>query len=100
MYQTLFNGNRYISHTLNWQLGGIGDWSSTDHEIGNAMSKISQHSVYPTSRNTARGDGISIADSKYDSGIMPVIFGGAKYHYNTTDAQGRLMEYALPSNYE
>jgi len=31
---------------------------------------------------------------------MPVIFGGAKYHYKTTDSQGKMIEHTLTKEYK
>ena len=74
--------------------------SRADQEIVNALSKMPTFSYAPTSRNTAGGVSVSIKDSKYDSGIMPVIFSGAVYHYKTTYAQGKNIEQTLPAEYK
>jgi len=95
--KTLPNGNSITFYTSTFNLGGL-DWSDNDHEFGNALG-------FPlltgnTSRSSDSASNTTIADSLEDSAIMPFWIRMGKLHYDTTDSQGRLIEYSLPTKFE
>ena len=99
--KTLQNGNKVYFYAAQFNLGGL-DWAATDHEIGWMLgfpALSGNTTTFKTSRNTS-GTNYAIADSKHDSAIMSLWLKLEKLHYDTTDAQGRLIEYSLPEKFE
>ncbi len=96
----LFNGNQIITNMQLWNLGGIGDWSSTDHEIFRALNKSNSHSQWPTPLDSNAGTSIPLKDSPKTLAIQKLQTRTAVMHYNTLDNNWEIVEYALPVKYE
>lgn len=94
-------GENTTFYTTAFNLGGL-DWSDTDHEIGNALGfpLLTATESFQTSRDSSSGDNVAIIDSQWDKAIMPLWIDMAKLHYDTTDSQGRLVEYSMPTVFE
>jgi hypothetical protein len=91
------NNNIIIFYASTFDLGGL-DWSDTDHEIGNLLGFPSF--AGNTSRNTDAATNTTIDGSPQDSVIMPLWIREGVLHYDSTDGQGRLMNYSLPTKFE
>lgn len=94
-------GENIAFYTTAFNLGGL-DWSGTDHEIGNALgfSLLTGTNDFQTSRDSSAQDTVAIVDSQWDKAIMPLWLNLTKLHYDSTDSQGRLIEYSMPNKFE
>jgi hypothetical protein len=98
---TLSNGIPIIWYSQSWLLGGL-NWARTDHEIGNMLGFpfVNSTPTFQTSRDPVAGQSVSIADSTGDGDIMDFWFDQGGYHLNSTDNQGRLIDYSIVKKIE
>ena len=56
--------------------------------------------MFKTSRDVNANENYAFVDSKHDKAIMPLWLRLGAYHYNTTDSEGRSIDYTLTKSIE
>lgn len=105
--KVLPNGRRITFYTIDFTLGG-GDESRNHHEYGNLLNfptlngntTIFTGDFFVTSRDVNAAQNTTINESKWDSAIMPFWIQNQKHHYNTTDSEGRIIDYSIAERYD
>ena len=98
----LANGNKIAIYSSTFELGGL-DWSAADHETGNTQVSPPLNgntTTFKTSRDVNAAENYEIKDSKHDKAIMPLWLELGVLHYNSTDSEGRLMDYNMTTKFE
>jgi hypothetical protein len=96
------NGNEIIFYVDGLNLGGL-DESSNHHEFGNLIGAPlipGTIATMKTSRNTNAATSTTLQEATYDIPVMKAWLFSGKHHYDSTDSQGRAIEYNTTTKIE
>ena len=100
--KVLSDGNQVSFYTTVLDVGGL-DEALNQHEAGNVIEipAIDGNTTnFKTSRETNAAEVFTLQEATYDIPVMSKWLQLGKYHYDTTDAQGQVIEYNITTKFE